>query len=135
MDTQRIVIFAIGGLSLLTNGILLLILYLDPLKKFRTTTSYLIISLTISDFLTGGVACAYAFGNPPVIMGIFWATITSTVFTVFFMSCQRLVVVVYPFKARHLITKRRILVFIGASWLVTSVLGGLMGGLPQPQKD
>ena len=64
MDTQRIVIFAIGGLSLITNGILLLILYLDPLKKFRTTTSYLIISLTISDFLTWGIACAYAFGNP-----------------------------------------------------------------------
>ena len=58
MDTQKIVIFAIGGLSLLTNGILLLILYLNPLKKFRTTTSYLITSLTISDFLTGGVACA-----------------------------------------------------------------------------
>ena len=135
METQRIVIFAIGALSLLTNGILLLILYLDPLKKFRTTTTNLIISLTISDFLTGGIACAYAFGNPPVIMGIFWATISSTVFTIFFMSCQRLVVVVYPFKARHLITKRRIRVFIAGNWLVSSVLGGLMCGLPLPQQD
>ena len=71
MDTQRIVIFAIGGLSLLTNGILLLILYLDPLKKFRTTTSYLITSLTISDFLTGGVACAYTFKIPLVIPSLF----------------------------------------------------------------
>ena len=126
MDTQRIVIFAIGGLSLLTNGILLLILYLDPLKKFRTTTSYLIISLTISDFLTGGIACAYAFGNPPVIIGIFWATILNSIFTVFFMSCERLVVVVHPFKAKRLITKSMIRVFIAASWLVSSVLGGLM---------
>ena len=41
---------------------------------------------------------------------------------------------VYPFKARHLITKRRIRVFIAANWLVSSVLGGLMGGLPQPQQ-
>ena len=51
------------------------------------------------------------------------------------MSCERLVVVVHPFKAKRLITKRRIRVFIAASWLVSSVLGGLMGGLPQPQKD
>ena len=51
------------------------------------------------------------------------------------MSCERLVVVVYPFKAKRLITKRRIRVFIAASWLVSSVLGGLMGGLTQPQKD
>ena len=42
---------------------------------------------------------------------------------------------VYPFKARHLITKRRIRVFIAASWLVSSILGGLMGGLPLPQQD
>ena len=105
------------------------------LNGYTTTTSYLIISLTISDFVTGGVVCAYAFATPPVIIGIFWATISSTVFTIFFMSCQRLVVVVYPFKARHLITKRRIRVFIAGNWLVSSVLGGLMGGLPQPQQD
>ena len=42
------------------------------------------------------------------------------------MSCERLVVVVHPFKAKRLITKRRIRVFIAASWLVSSVLGGLM---------
>ena len=135
MDNQRIVIFAIGGLSLLTNGILLLILYLDPLKKFRTTTSYLITSLTISDFLTGGVACSSTFKIPLVIPSLLWATFLISSFTIFFMSCERLVVVVYPFKAKRLITKRRIRVFIAANWLVSSVLGGLMGGLPQPQKD
>ena len=135
MDTQKIVIFAIGGLSLLTNGILLLILYLDPLKKFRTTTSYLIISLTISDFLTGGVACASTFKIPLVIPSLLWGTFLISSLTIFFMSCERLVVVVYPFKAKRLITKRRIRVFIAASWLVSSVLGGLMRGLPQPQND
>ena len=135
MDTQKIVIFAIGGLSLLTNGILLLILYLDPLKKFRTTTSYLITSLTISDFLTGGAVCAYTFKTSLVILSLIWATFLISSLTIFFMSCERLVVVVYPFKAKCLITKRRIRVFITASWLVSSVLGGLMGGFPQPQND
>ena len=126
MDTRGIVIFAIGALSLLTNGSLLLILYLNPLKKFRTTTSYLIMSLTISDFLTGGVACAYTFKISLVIPSLLWATFFSSSLTIFFMSCERLVVVVYPFKAKRLITKRRIRVFIAASWLVSSVLGGLM---------
>ena len=77
MNTFSIVILAIGVLSVLTNAILLVILYLDPLKKFRTTTSYLIISLTISDFLTGTVACVAAFDSHVAIV-ILHATILSS---------------------------------------------------------
>lgn len=136
MDTWSIVTFAIGVFSLLTNGTLLVILCLDPLKQFRTTTSFLIISLTISDFATGGIACASSFVvNPRVINGMFWATILSSFFTVFFMSCERLVVVTYPLQAKLLITKGRILLFICTNWLVSFVLGSLMGGLPFSQLD
>ena len=138
MNTRGIVILAIGGLSVLTNGILLVILYLDPLKKFRTTTSYLIISLTISDFLTGGVACAYAFARADAFFVtdvILYVTILSSTFAIFFMACERLVVVTYPLKAKSLITRRRIRLFIAANWLASSVLGGLMGALPHSQKS
>ena len=136
MDTRSIVTLAIGVLSLLTNGTLLAIIYLDPLKQFRTTTSYLITSLTISDFLTGGVACASTFvTNTPVIYGIFWMTILSSFFTIFFMSCERLVVVMCPLRAKQLITKRRIFIFIAANWVVSFVLGCLMGGLQISQLD
>ena len=136
MDTWSIVTLAIGVLSLLTNGTLLVIIYLDPLKQFRTTTSYLITTLTISDFATGGVACASTFvTNPPVTYGMFWTTILSSFFTIFFMSCERLVVVMCPLKAKQLITKRRIFIFIGANWVVSFVLGCLMGGLQPSQLD
>ena len=136
MDTYSIVIFAIGVLSLFTNGVLLVILYLDPLKKFRTTTSYLIISLTISDFLTGGLACAYAFARADAFVVtnvILYVTILSSTFAIFFMACERLVVVTYPLKAKSLITRRRIGLFIVGNWLASSVLGGLVGGLPDSE--
>ena len=136
MDTFRIVILVIGGLSLLINGILLVILYLDPLKKFRTTTSYLIISLTISDFLTGGLAWAYAYNCVDtfcVLHIIFSATILSSLFMIFFMACERFVAVTYPLQAKSLITRPRIRLFIAANWLASTVLGGLVGGLPDPE--
>ena len=119
---------------MITNAILLAILYLDLLKKFRTTTSYLIISLTISDFLTSSVACVAAFDNDVAIV-ILHATILSSTLTIFFMACERLVVVTYPLKAKSLITRRRIGLFIAANWIVSSVLGGVVGGLPEPENN
>ena len=134
MGTFSIVILAIGVLSVLTNAILLAILYLDPLKKFRTTTSYLNITLTISDFLTGSVACIAAFDSDVAIV-ILHATILSSTLTIFFMACERLVVVTYPLKAKSLFTRHRIGRFIAANWMVSSVLGGGVGGLPEQQNS
>ena len=135
MDTFNISILAIGAFSMLTNGVLLVILYLDPLKKFRTTTNYLIISLTFSDFVTGGVSCAFAFTYSPVTFGMFWTTILSSFFTIFFISCERLVVVMYPLKAKSLITERRVFTFIAADWLASAVLGSLVGILLPPVRE
>ena len=136
MDTVSVVTLAISVFSVLANGILLIILYQDPLKKFRTTTSYLIISLTFSDFATGAVGCAFILApSHAATFAIFWATVLSSFFTIFFMSCERLVVVTYPLKARNLITKGMVFLFIAANWLVSSVLGGLMGSFSMPQID
>ena len=51
------------------------------------------------------------------------------------MACERLVVVTYPLKAKSLVTRRRIGLFIAANWLVSSVLGGVVGGLPEPENS
>ena len=134
MNTRSIVILTIGLLSVITNAILLAILYLDPLKRFRTTTSYLIISLTISDFLTGSIACVATFDSYVAIV-ILHTTILSSTLTIFFMACERLVVVTYPLKAKSLITRRRVGLFIAANWIVSSVLGGVVGGLPEPENS
>ena len=131
MRSVPILTLAIGLFSVLTNGSLFIILYLDPLKKFRTTTNYLIISLTFSDFVTGAVACAYVLAPRHLFsFTILWVTTLSSLFMIFFMACERVVVVTYPLKAKSLITRRRIGLFIAANWLAWSVLGGLVILLP-----
>lgn len=134
MNTQNIIILVIGLLSIVTNGILLVVFFLDPLKKFRTLTNYLIISLTISDFLTGTAGFAYAFKATtflPVLFAVLWSTIFSSFVTIFLLSCERLVMVLYPLRAKSIITKHRVCISIASNWIVSIIIGVILCGLSE----
>lgn len=48
-----LLLFAV--LITISNGLLLFVIYKDPLKTFRNATAVLVISLAVADFLTGCV--------------------------------------------------------------------------------
>ena len=125
MEPLAIVTLFIGLCSIFTNGILLLILFFDPLKKFRPLlTTLFIISLAISDLITGatGVGFAIYHGNR-ILYTVLWASIISSFSTICLMSWERLIVVTHPFKAKSIIRKRRVLTAIAISWTVSIAIG------------
>ena len=141
MELTDIFVLVVGLFSLLTNGILLLILLKDPLKCFQASSTYFIISLSVADLITGGNACFWAIDDmislsPNIrryLHSLFWITIQASFLTLMAMSVERFLIVKYPFYCRAWITKTRVSLFIAFIWLISTVLGGLVL-LPQPQR-
>ena len=135
-------VMAVGLLSILTNGVLLFILVKDPLKCFKASTTYFIISLSFSDLLTGANACLWAvdkifpFSNEArkYMLAIFWITVQASFLTLVAMSAERFLIVKYPLYCRMWITKRRVSLFIALIWFVSAILGGQLVILPLPKQ-
>lgn len=141
MELTDIFVLAVGLLSILTNGVLLLILLKDPLKCFKASTTYFIISLSVSDLLTGTNACFWAVHKlvafspnfQRYLLSLFWVTTQASFLTLLAMSVERFVIVKYPLYCRMWITKKRVSLFIAFIWLVSAILGGLIL-LPPPKQ-
>ena len=132
MDTKenRIVCLSTGCITLLlciattvTNFLLLVVLYKDPVKCFRKPISIFIASIAVLDFLTGAIVdvghlrkqvmCIIGEDSPPtpgdftVIVAFF--TVNSSTLTIVAMSTERFVAVVYPHVYRRTVTKKKAL--------------------------
>ena len=142
MDLLSIFVLTVGLLSLLTNGVLLFILLRDPLKCFKASTTYFIISLSFSDLLTGTNACFFALDKVLVLtpdhhrylLSLFWITTQVSFLTLLAMSVERFLIVKYPIYCRVWITKRRVSLAVACIWSISATLGGLVL-LPPPHLD
>ena len=141
MDIIQIFVLTVGLFSLVTNGVLLYILLRDPLKCFKASTTYFIISLAFSDLLTGTNACFFGLAKPLALtpdlqnylLSLFWITTQVSFLTLLAMSVERFLIVKYPIYCRVWITKKRVSFAIACIWSVSATLGGLVL-LPPPQQ-
>lgn len=128
--TMGIFCVALSIITVLFNGILCLALYKDPLKCFRTANSFLLINLSISDFLTGCIVEVLyswyfiaAFRHRE-ILSLYEAAATGSFITVNVSTCtivllsiDRFIAVCKPLRYKTLMTRNRTIVCIICSWV------------------
>ena len=131
----------IGIIGVITNGILLTVLLLDPLKCFRRPSMYFVISLAFSDFLTCIVSCAFPFRMKVpseyftlISISAIWASVENSFLTILLMAIERLIVIRVPMKAKSIITRRRTWIAIAITWLISLLLGAGVS-IPPPYGD
>ncbi|XP_028402616.1 cholecystokinin receptor type A-like [Dendronephthya gigantea] len=142
MDLVNIFVLAVGLVSVVTNGVLLFILIRDPLKCFKSSTTYFIISLSVSDLLTGMNACFMGLDkvlslspdHHRYLLSLFWITVQVSFLTLLAMSLERFLIVKYPIYCRVWITKKRVSFAVACIWSVSATVGGLVL-LPPPHLD
>ena len=120
-----------GLLALLTNGVLLFIIYKDPYKYFRTraTTSF-VVSLALSDFIGGSFVqplyAAYAFCVTTGVEGekLYRVSLISShistkisILTVVALSVDRYLAIKLSWKYKALVTTRKVVVCSTIIWL------------------
>lgn len=133
-------IFIINGAILLlfavlisiSNGLLLFVIYKDPLKTFRNATAVLIISLGVSDFLTGCVT-AVDVGISHILEGlaiqkvmlqakiISQVTVRASVYILIMFAVERFIAVAFPYVYRTSVTIRKTIVGCALCWVLAIV--------------
>ena len=122
-------IIAIHLFGVISNGLLLLAIFKDPLKCFRNSATYFVINLTVSDCLT----CFFSL--------IFYITSINLVevryetfqLLVLFCGCasiisipaiaiDRFLMIVYPIKHRVFVRGKVVIMWIMANWFASSAV-------------
>ena len=120
----------IGIFGVITNAILLLIMFLDPFKCFHRPNMYFVISLAFSDLSTSIASCMFAWRKyepseylSKVATFAIWASIGNSFVTILLMAIERYIVIRFPMKAKSIITTKRIFIAIASTWVVSTILG------------
>ena len=133
-------IFIINGAILLlfavlisiSNGVLLFMIYKDPLKTFRNATAVLVISLGFADLLTGCVT-AVDVGISHILEGlaiqkvllqakiISQITVRAGVFIITMFAVERFIAVVFPYFYRFSVTVRKVTLGCVSCWLLAII--------------
>lgn len=130
-------VLTVGIASFVFNGALLIAMTFNSRQVFASLGSYFIYNLAIADFVTGvnSIVWGISYLVPPeafsieakmALLTIFWITVQVAFFTIFVMSTERLVAIVFPFKAALLMSKKKSTVYCIAVWIVAVVCGGLI---------
>ena len=126
---------AFGTSAVILNALLLLVLFFDPLKKFRTAGTILVTSLAITDALTGlSVVLRVAIflrGHSKfyrlmeiLYLSTIWA-MQCSLFTVLLITGERIIAVVFPIRFKLHVTKTRTLLLSLTGWILPPILLGL----------
>ena len=133
-------IFIINGAILLlfavlisiSNGVLLFMIYKDPLKTFRNATAVLVISLGFADLLTGCVT-AVDVGISHILEGlaiqkvllqakiISQITVHAGVFIITMFAVERFIAVVFSYFYRFSVTVRKVTFGCVPCWLLAII--------------
>lgn len=135
-------VFIINGAILLlfavlisiSNGLLLFMIYKDPLKKFRNATAVLVVSLGIADFLTGCVT-ALDVGITHILEGmamqkdiimlqakiVSQITVRASLCIMIMFAVERFIAVAFPYVYRKSVTIPKTIVFCALCWMIAIV--------------
>jgi hypothetical protein len=129
-------VLIVGIASVIFNGALLIVMTFNSRQVFASLGSYFIFNLAIADFITGINSIVFAGESlaPPsfsvqvkqALLIIFWITVQVSFFTIFVMSTERVVAVVFPFKATRLMSKKKTTIYCIAVWVVSIACGSLI---------
>lgn len=129
-----LLLFAV--LITISNGLLLFVIYKDPLKTFRNPTAVVVISLGVADFLTGCLT-AVDVGISHILEGldiqkvllqakiISQITVRGSVYILTMFAVERFIAVAFPYTYRVSITVRKTAIGCAVCWglaIVTSCL-------------
>ena len=113
-----------------SNSVLLLILCRDPLKCFRNASSFLVISMTLANLVTGlilepltatsSLAEYYNIAIPKMFLnfhkGILGVAPNASFFSLFALSLDAYIAASRPLKYKYLVTKRNSIICILTIW-------------------
>ena len=119
-----------GTSATLLNSILLLVLYADPFKKFRTPGTILVANLAIADGLTGLFALLrmlFSITGCPRHMNmlIYYSTMCTmqcSLFTVLLITAERFFAVAFPIRFKLHVTKLRVFFLSLLAWAISILL-------------
>lgn len=122
--------------TVVSNGILLLALILDPIKQLRTPPMYLVTNRAIADFLTGILADPFYVlyyitiyhGNPNngvllVARFLSLVTVQTALWTTVALVCERYLCIKKPFRYLVVASKQNIVVGSAFIWVYSATLG------------
>lgn len=130
------------------NGLLLVTIWKDPFKTFRTPTTFFIIGLAVADFLTGIIVCPiqaslsiagyigikrnsliFPFLQKAASVATFISLITMNSSYIFLLSLtwSQFLAISSPHKHKGLVTKRRAKASLILTWAYTIVFAILYG--------
>lgn len=126
----------LSPVTIVSNVLLLLTVYKDPLKCFRTPATCLIVALALVDLTTGLVVepffviyrvASYVKWSPYVgqsyynllLIGSWISTVclNSSFLLVLALIWSQFIAITYPQRYRFFVTTRRVLAFVAFSWL------------------
>ena len=133
---------AVSVLTISGNGLLLLAIWRDPFKTFRTPVTFFIIGLATADFLTGLAVCpTYALnlialysamksGDSALLQGtvkatkishhISLATMNSSYIILLFFTWSQFTAINFPHKHRVFVTKKRVIGSVILTWVYST---------------
>ena len=122
----------IGSSAIILNSILLLVLYFDPFKKFRTPGTVLVANLALSDALTGLFITLRmvffligAFDEAHLLIFFIYSTLNTvqvSLLTVLFITLERLFAVAFPIRFKLQVTKMRTFLLSLGGWAFSITL-------------
>lgn len=133
---------AVSVLTVSGNGLLLLAIWRDPFRTFRTPVTCFIIGLAAADFLTGLAVCpiyalhlialysAMKSGDSALLQGttkatkishhISLATMNSSYIILLFFTWSQFTAINFPHKHRVLVTKKRVIGSVMLTWVYST---------------
>ena len=118
-----------GILAVVLNGSLLIAMVRNRSTIFTSKGAYLVANLALADLLTGLNSPLWclknAFQLPQFLTtatySIFYTSFVASFFTIFIMSLERYIAIVFPFKAQILLSKARTIKSCVTAWLIAAL--------------
>lgn len=124
------------SLSILLNITLLLLLYKDPLKRFRNSSSFLILNLVVADLSGASISLLHKVYDPKdelavnILLWFVAATLQCSFCTMMFVSFDRYVAIAFPFRYRVWENPKRTILINIAVWILSLSLSSLLIFIP-----
>ena len=121
----------IGILAVVLNGLLLIAMLRNTSTIFTSNGAYLVANVAIADLLTGLNSSLWGLQNafrPPealtdAMLSLYWTSIEASFLTIFVMSLERYIAIVFPFTAEVWLSKTRTIQSCVVVWIFSAVCG------------
>ena len=124
IDVPSILLILVGSAAALMNGLLILVLYNERKKFFRTRVSYLVANLAVADCFTGlmlVLVMALILSHKPRALNgyeflLLCGSMQISFYTLILMSLDRLIIAIVPMTWSRILTKRNTIIGMVFAW-------------------